>query len=146
MTSFDRDFTSIFFLSLKSQTNFTISRAYDFKFSAIVWLLLFQILLIPQGKSLLFRIESKFDRVQVFPHSLSSLKTSVAQCWAFSSITGVAELELRTSLTWGKAISGPPLGVERCSQRCCGLFFFFLLNCTDLSVAKKLCVQFPLHH
>jgi len=70
MTSFDRDFTLIFFLSLKSQTNFPISRAYDFKFSAIVWLLLFQILLIPQGKSLLFRIESKFDRVQVFPHWL----------------------------------------------------------------------------
>lgn len=68
MTSFDRDFTSIFFLSLKSQT--TISRAYNFKFSAIVWLLLFQILLILWGKSLLFRIESKFDSVQVFPHSL----------------------------------------------------------------------------
>lgn len=73
MTSFDRDFTSIFFLSLKSQTNVTISRAFDFKFSAIVWLPLFQILLIPRGKSLLFRIESNFDRVQVFPHSLQLL-------------------------------------------------------------------------
>lgn len=70
MTSFDRDFISIFFPSLQSQTNFTISRAYNFKFSAIVWLLLFQILLIFWGKALLFRIESKFDSIQVFPHSL----------------------------------------------------------------------------
>ena len=46
----------------------------------------------------------------------------------------------------GEGNLGASLGSGKMQPALLWAFFFFLLNCTDLSVAKKLCVQFPLHH